>query len=180
MIRAYSASISGWLVVSGGWDTGGSGCPDTGSSGAAGFPSEGGVIGGVDEADAEEELPLALSGGLVCSGAAVGFCSAGAVGFCEVAAVALSGRLAEDGSSAASDDGAEEVSPVSEDDESPDDMLSSGQVFIADASEMVFAESDAEEAAASGSSSNRQPVKAASRVISKTNRNLRIAYPSQN
>ena len=122
----------------------------------------------MDETDAEEELPLALSGGLVCSGAAVGFCSAGAAGFCEVAAVALSGRLAE------------EVSPVSEDDESPDDMLSSGQVFIADASEMVFAESDAEEAAASGSSSDRQPVKAASRVKSKTNRNLRIAYPSQN
>ena len=177
MIRAYSASISGWFVVSGGWDTGGS---DTGSSGTVGFPSEGGVIGGVDEADAEEVLPLALSGGLVCSGAAVGFCSAGAVGFCEVAAVALSGRLAEDSSPAASEDEAEGVSPVSKDDEFPDDMLSSRPVFIVDASEVVFAESDAEEAAASGSSSDRQPVKAASRVKSKTNRNLRIAYPSQN
>ena len=78
-------------MVSGGWDTGGSGCPDTGNSGSVGFPSEGDVIGDVDEADAEEELPLALSGGLVCSGAAVGFCSAGAVGFCEIAAVASSG-----------------------------------------------------------------------------------------
>ena len=158
----------------------GSGCSDTSGSGSAGFSCEGGVAGGMEETVAEEELPPALSGGLVCSGAAVGFCSAGAAGFCEVAAVALSGRLAENGSSATSDDGTEEVSPVSEDDESPDDMLSSRQVFIADASEMVFAESDAEEAAASGSSSDRQPVKAASRVKSKTNRNLRIAYPSQN
>ena len=64
---------------------------------------------------------------------------------------------------------------MSEDDESSDDILSSWPVFIADASEIVFAESDAEEAAAFGSSSDRQPVKAASRVISNPNRNLRIA-----
>lgn len=128
----------------------GSGNSDISGSGVVGRSSEGGVTGGLDEVDAEEVLPLALSGGLVCSGAAVGFCSADVAGFWETVP-AVFGRPAEDGFSAASEDAVEEASPVLEASGFSDDSPSLWLVSIEDVPDTVSAPSGCEEeTAASG------------------------------